>query len=276
MYHPKKPDKIRVVFDCSTKFAGTSLNDQLPQGPDLTNSLVSVLTHFRQEPVAFMADIEAMFCQVFVPMEQRDFLHFLWWPNGDLAAQLEYKVTVHPFGAVSSPSCSNYALRKTVNDNEEEYGIPVASTMHRNFSVDHCLHSVCTEGKAKEQIDSLHQACTKGGFRLTKFICKKRSVLESIPEEKRSKDVKTVDLNYDELPIEHTLGVKWCIKSDTFRSRITIKDKPLTRRGILSIVSSIYDSLGFAWTKQVNEQSKIVVRTYHPSFLALQQYLYGK
>lgn len=247
VYHPKKPDKIRVVFDCSAKFAGTSLNDQLLQGPDLTNSLVGVLTRFRQEPVAFMADIEAMFYQVFVPVEQRDFLRFLWWPNGDLTDQLEeYRMTVHPFGAVSSPSCANCALRKTANDNAEEYGTTVASTMHRNIYVDDCLRSVRTEGKAKEQIDGLRQACAKGGFRLTKFICNRRSVLESIPEEERSKDVKTLDLNYDELPIKRALGVQWCVESDTFRFRITIKDKPLTRRGILSIVSSIYDPLGFA------------------------------
>ena len=57
--------------------------------------------------------------------------------------------------------------------------------------------------------------------------------------------MKTLDLNYDELPIERTLGVQWCVDSDTFRFCITIKDKPLTRRGILSIVS-IYDPLGFA------------------------------
>ena len=155
-------------------------------------------------------------------------------------------MTVHPFGAVSSPSCANYALRKTANDNEEQYGSAVASTLRRNSYVDDCLRSVSTEVKAKEQIESLRQVCAKGGFRLTKFICNRRSVLESIPEEERSKDVKTLDLNYDELPIERALGVQWCVESDIFRFRITIKDKPLTRRGILSIVSSIYDPLGFA------------------------------
>ena len=101
VYHPKKPDKIRVVFDCSAKFAGTSLNDQLLQGPDLTDSLVGVLIRFRQESVVFIADIKAMFYQVFVPEEQRDFLRFLWWPKGDVTAQLdEYRMTVHPFRAV--------------------------------------------------------------------------------------------------------------------------------------------------------------------------------
>ena len=60
VYHPKKPEKIRVVFDCSAKVGGTSLNEQLQQCPDLTNSLVGVLTRFRHEPVAFMGDIEAM------------------------------------------------------------------------------------------------------------------------------------------------------------------------------------------------------------------------
>ena len=48
VYHAKKPDKIRVVFDCIARFRGTSLNEQLLQGPDLMNSLIGVLTRFRE------------------------------------------------------------------------------------------------------------------------------------------------------------------------------------------------------------------------------------
>lgn len=235
------------MFDCSATFGGTSLNEQLLQGPDLTNSLVGVLTRFRQEPVAFMGDIEAIFYQVRVPVYQRDFVRFLWWPGGDLNAEIaEYRMTVHPFGAVSSPSCCNFALRNTANENEEEIGTAIANALRRNFYVDDCLRSVSTESEGKNQINGLQKACAKGGLRLTKFISNRRNVLESIPEEECSKDVKTLDMNYGDLPVERALGVQWCVESDTIGFRIVVKEKPLTRRGILSTVSSTYNPLGFA------------------------------
>ena len=122
-------EKIRVVFDCSAKFQGVSLNDCLMQGPDLTNSLVGVLTRFREDPVAFMGDVETMFYQVTVPPDQYDFLRFLWWPDGSLEAELqEYRKVVHVFGAASSPSIANFALKQTARDNEEQYGTLVADT----------------------------------------------------------------------------------------------------------------------------------------------------
>ena len=145
IYHPKKPDRIRVVFDCRASFNGVSLNDQLLQGPDLTNSLVGELIRFREDPVAFLGDVEAMFDQVSVPPEQCDFLRFLWLQNGDLDAPLEeYRMVVHLFGAVSSPSIANFALKKTASDNEEEYGTIVADTLRERISMSMTVYGTWT------------------------------------------------------------------------------------------------------------------------------------
>ena len=106
-----------MIFDCSAKYRGTSLNDQLLQGPDLTNTQVRVLTRYREEPVAFMADVEAMFYQVRVQPDDCKYLRFLWWQNGDLRKEPdEYQKLVRLFGGASPPSCANYALKKTAKE----------------------------------------------------------------------------------------------------------------------------------------------------------------
>lgn len=77
VFHPQKGN-LCVVFDCRAEFKGTSLNSKLLQGPNLTSSLLGVLTRFRQEPVTGMADVQSMFHQVKVAQEHLDFYRFLW------------------------------------------------------------------------------------------------------------------------------------------------------------------------------------------------------
>lgn len=60
VYHPRMKT-LRVVYDCASTFAGTSLNKELLQGPDLTNTLLGVLIRFRHGPIALMTDIKGMF-----------------------------------------------------------------------------------------------------------------------------------------------------------------------------------------------------------------------
>ena len=43
---PRKPGKVRVVFDCAAKSCGQSLNDHLMNGPNLVSSIVGVLLRF--------------------------------------------------------------------------------------------------------------------------------------------------------------------------------------------------------------------------------------
>lgn len=245
VYHPQKK-KLRVVFDCAASYQGVSLNSELLQGPDLTNSLIGVLTRFRQESIAFTADIEAMYHQVCVPDDDADLQRFLWWPAGDLNRDIaEYRMMVHIFGATSSPSCANYALRRTAEENRSKSSPEAVSTVLENFYVDDCLKSVATETQGMELYTDLTELCSGGGFHLTKWTSNSRALLSFIPEHERAKDVRDLNLNHDLLPMERALGVLWCPESDAFKFRINIKERPVTRRGILSVTSSIYDPLGF-------------------------------
>ena len=208
VYHPKKPGKIRVVFDCSCSYKGTSLNEELLQGPNLTNSLVGVLTRFRLEPVAFMADIEAMFYQVHVPESQRSFLRFLWWPSGNTDECLvEYERCVHTFGAVSSPACANFALHKTAEDNKEKFGFEASKSVKEDFYVDDFLKSKDSAQSAIDLISQTKKMCALGGFNLTKFVSNDRTVIESVPDKDRSKNIKNLNLELDSLPVERALGM---------------------------------------------------------------------
>ena len=63
---PAKPAEIRVVVYCSADLGGTLLKKQLIAETHSTNQLIGVLTRFRKEHVAYMADIKAIFASVFM------------------------------------------------------------------------------------------------------------------------------------------------------------------------------------------------------------------
>ena len=111
VYHPAKPEKIRVLFDCNVEYLGYALTKQLIAGSDLTNQIISVPTKFRQEQAAFMGDTKALFYQVRTPEYQQHMLRFLWWQGNNFNNQpTDHQVCVHVFGGASSSSCCNCAL----------------------------------------------------------------------------------------------------------------------------------------------------------------------
>ncbi|CAC5425699.1 unnamed protein product [Mytilus coruscus] len=159
VYHPQKPEKVRVVFDCSSRVRGESLNDYLLQDPDSTNSLVGVLCRFRQKPIAVVCDIEQMFVQFKVITEHRDYLKFLWLDNyEDLSKELcEHRMNVHLFGAASYPGCTNFGLKQLANDYEAHFGSEVSNFIRRDFYVDDGLKSL---SNVAESVNLIHGGCT--------------------------------------------------------------------------------------------------------------------
>ena len=69
-------------------------------------------------------------------------------------------------------------------------------------------------------------------------------VLQSVPPSDLTQGLQDLDLSRDSLPIERTLGVHWCAESDTFQFQVMVSERPMTRRGLLSTISSVYDPLG--------------------------------
>ena len=245
VYHPKTK-KFRVVMACNAEYQGRSLNTELFSGPDNTNLLFGVLLRFRQKAVPYMGDIEQMFYQIMVPEEQRSLLRFLWWPDGDINQELiELEMCVHLFGAVSSPAVAGYALRKTATDNLDLYGEAAARAVIRNFYVDDLGKSEDSVPEAISMIGKISALCAAGGFNLTKLISSNREVLNSIPIEKRAKELQMCDLSVlTGLPAGRALGVVWNVEGDTLGFRIQFSQKALSRRTVLSDVSSIYDPDG--------------------------------
>lgn len=119
MYHFQKPGQIKVVVDAIVKHLSMSLNDSLLTGPNMNNSLIGVLLHFRTDSVAVMDDVQQMFHCFTVHKDHRDFLWFLWYHNSDMEDEVnEYRMRVHVFDNSLSPAVAMYGIKRAALEGE--------------------------------------------------------------------------------------------------------------------------------------------------------------
>ncbi|XP_061166393.1 uncharacterized protein LOC133175314 [Saccostrea echinata] len=244
VYHPKKPDNVRIVFDSSAKFQNVSLNSVLLQGPDLCNSLLGVLLRFRREKIAVTMDVEQMFHNFKVPEDQRRYLRFLWHLDNDLDQPLvDFQMTVHVFGNRPSPAVATFGLRKVVEGSSED----IRDLVCNNFYVDDGLLSSTTEEEAISLVHRTKKALQDGGnIRLHKFSSNSRKVLDSFAPYDLAKNLKNLNFGSTNLPIQRSLGLLWNTEMDEFTFEVNPVEKAYTRRGLLSTINSVYDPVGFA------------------------------
>ena len=174
---------------------------------------------------------------------------FLWWPDGNLSGEMEEcHMLKHLFGATSSPSVANFCLRRIADSCGGEFEAEAVVTVKRNMYVDDMMKSTSTNEKAIVLVAQRRELLARGGFRLTKWYSNAREVLVTIPESERAKSVVNLDLK--KLSTETALDLKWNTEEDMFvweASKIlqVVNQRPMTRRGMVSAVYSLFDPLRF-------------------------------
>ena len=83
------------------------------------------------------------------------------------------------------------------------------------------------------------------------LLSNNKHVLSSIPQENLASDV---DLDECQLPSQKALDVFWDPATDRMRVNVNRKERPCTRRGILSTISQTYDSLVFGLVLMYHER----------------------
>ncbi|XP_055604832.1 uncharacterized protein LOC129753060 [Uranotaenia lowii] len=118
--HPRKPGKVRVIWDAAARVDGVSLNSALLKGPDLLTPLLSVLFRFREKQFAVAGDITQMFHQLLICPEDRQAQRFLWRSSPEAEPEV-YVIDVATFGATCSPCSAQYAKNLNAREHQEKY-----------------------------------------------------------------------------------------------------------------------------------------------------------
>jgi len=152
-------------------------------------------------------------------------------------------LAVQIFSAKSFPCCANFCLRQTAVEFGHLFEPLTFKIVNSSFYVDDCLVSQPTVQEANVAQKELREFLAKRSFRLRKRITNSDTVLKYIPESERATPISEHSLK-DSVK-ERLLGMLWKLLENDFTFAVDLPQRPLTRRGILSALSSLFDPLGF-------------------------------
>ncbi|XP_055622592.1 uncharacterized protein LOC129766151 [Toxorhynchites rutilus septentrionalis] len=230
--NPKKPAKIRLIWDAAAKVGDVSLNCKLLKGPDLLIPLPKVLSQFRQYPVAVCGDLMEMFHQFKIRHPDCQSQRFLSRKRPTDPPQV-YVMDVGTFGSTCSPASAQYIKNLNAKESAEEYPRAAAAIIDRHY-VDDYLDSFET---IQEAIDVVNEV---------------KLVLQGIGEI-AEEEFKSLDLERGE-KTESVLGMKWIPRDDLFvytfgdredLQQILRQDHVPSKREVARLVMSLFDPLGF-------------------------------
>ena len=236
----EKPDstttKVRIVFNGSSKTAsGLSLNDTQCIGPQIQTDSFSLALRFRQHPIAIKADIAKMYRQIEIAKHQRPLQRIFWRESPQERLKI-FELNTVTYGTSSAAYEATRSLKQAgidcTSDDPE-----AAHEIINNFYVDDWLGGESSVSRASKLSNKVIKILSQAGMKLRKFSSNNQEFLETIPEADREFPDVSTSLK--------ALGDKWNPLKDTIGCEVNpIELKRITRRGVLSEISRIYDPEG--------------------------------
>lgn len=192
---------------------------------------------FRVFQIVINSDIEKMYRQVLLHPNDKYYQLIYWRENPNEPLNV-YKLRTVTYGITSS----SFLAVRCVNQLAQEFShlYPTAcKTITRDMYIDDYLSGCDTIEEAKILKQEVSTILSRGGFNLTKWSSNNANVLEN---NETIINTQSISLNMEgQLK---TLGLFWDCKSNTLNYKAQIGNPKLTKRGILSSISKIFDPLG--------------------------------
>ncbi|XP_065082278.1 uncharacterized protein LOC135704722 [Ochlerotatus camptorhynchus] len=248
--------KLRTVFDSSCKSrSGLALNDVMIPGPTIQEMLVEIVLRFRLYRFVVTADIEKMFRQILVHLLDQSLQRILWRDDPELRLKV-YQLLTITYGLNNSPFLATRVLQQLSTDEEQRF--PHAARITRkDFYVDNLLTGSNDVEQLKLIVNEMIGLLAAGGFPLRQWSSNCQDVLDVVPEHLR--ETRTL-LELDRDTSATALGLRWEPTTDqlSFKPPKWRDSQPITKRTVLSQMSSLFDPLGLLGPKVVH--AKIIIQ----------------
>ena len=167
---------------------------------------------------------------------------------------------------------AGFAFRHTAEDNRSQLE-EVRKVIFKNIYGDDLLVSTLDEGHC-----NMVSLLKEEGFELAKLLSSSLSVLEVLPNDCLTPTLTEVDFWIEELPGYQVLGLVWEPQGDYLKIKLEILSYFSTRRGLLSLIISLFDplkvvslffllplklqlqrlfKLGLGWDAQIPEEERV-------------------
>ena len=250
-----KSTACRSVCNSSLSHNNTSLNAMLPKGPTALSNLLHVLMRFRAKPYTVIADLKKAYNSITTSEKDCHLRRLLWYRKEDLdnpnAELRTFGMLVMAFGDTPAQYYLECAKEEVANYIREVMGDrALANSIISMSYVDDLAISVETKGEAEMYANKLPIGFGSYGFKIKEIFVGGQGVDQATEREPLLLFGHFYDPNNDRINLKFAVNFSSRKRSQKTQPNLTsaadLSNLKMTKRKVMSLLSSQYDPLGLA------------------------------